>query len=180
MSLLLAEWAPFPAAAGSCFTNSLLISVSSASSLSLSDSPAVLLWEEQNNIHIPYSVNVLEKYKRIHFSLHGLRLVISVGKGQHFHKCLRLQLRLYSSTGFPVRYNRSCVLLMYISYQERIRGRSVQLPYNRVYYRSLKPAAVHCCYSELGPFFALCSSLLPAFTSIHASSYSFPTKTSEH
>ena len=64
-------------------------------------------------------------------------------------------------------------------YQERIRGRSVQLPYNRVYYRSLKSAAVRCCYSELGPFFALCSSLLPAFTSIHASSYSFPTKTSE-
>ena len=67
-------------------------------------------------------------------------------------------------------------LLACIPYQERIRGRSVQLPYNRVYYRSLKSAAVRCCYSELGPFFALCSSLLPAFTSIHASSYSFPTK----
>ena len=30
-------------------------------------------------------------------------------------------------------------------------GRSVQLPYNHVYYRSLKSAAVRCCYSELGP-----------------------------
>ena len=45
-----------------------------------------------------------------------------------------------------------------------------------MYYRSLKSAVVRCCYSELGPFFALCSSLLPAFTSIHASSYSSPTK----
>ena len=64
-------------------------------------------------------------------------------------------------------------------YQERIRRRSVQLPYNRVYYRSLKSAAMRCCYSELGPFFALCSSLLLAFTSIRTSSYSSPTKTSE-
>ena len=64
-----------------------------------------------------------------------------------------------------------------MQYQERIRRRSVQLPYNRVYYRSLKSAAMRCCYSELGPFFALCSSLLLAFTSIRASSYSSPTKT---
>ena len=49
-------------------------------------------------------------------------------------------------------------------YQERIRGRSVQLPYNRLYYRSPKSAAMRCCYSELGPFLALCSSLLPAST----------------
>ena len=46
-------------------------------------------------------------------------------------------------------------------------------------YRKLKSAAVRCCYSELGPFFVLCSSLLPAFTFIHASSCSSPTKTSE-
>ena len=77
-----------------------------------------------------------------------------------------------TSSSKPIRLLASCN-------QERIRGRNVQLPYNRVYYRSLKSAAVRCCYSELGPFFALCSSLLPAFTSIHASSYSFPTKTSE-
>ena len=42
------------------------------------------------------------------------------------------------------------------------RARSVQLPYNS-YYRSLKSAAVRCCYSKLGPFFYLCSSLLPIF-----------------
>ena len=35
----------------------------------------------------------------------------------------------------------------YITYNT-YKGRSVQLPYNRVYYRSLKSAAVRCCYSE--------------------------------
>ena len=81
---------------------------------------------------------------------------------------------MQSLNNMPVRY--VCIFTLCL----RIRGRSVQLPYNRVYYRSLKSAAVRCCYSELGPFFALCSLLLPAFTSIHASSsYSSPTKTSE-
>ena len=61
----------------------------------------------------------------------------------------------------PVRY--VCIFTLCL-YQERIRGRSVQLPYNRVYYRSLKSAAVRCCYSELGPFFALCSSLCCIYT----------------
>ena len=60
------------------------------------------------------------------------------------------------------------------------KGRSVQLPYNRVYYRSLKFAAVRCMLLlGIWAFFALCSSLLPAFTSIHDSSYSSTTKTSE-
>ena len=38
---------------------------------------------------------------------------------------------------------------------------------------------MHCCYLELGPFFARCGSLFPTCTLIHASSCPSPTKTSE-